>query len=258
MTNFTRAIVRPPARNFSEGLTRVDLGKPDFSSALKQHEDYCQALRECGLEVVTLLPNEQYPDSTFVEDTAVLTKKGAILTNPGAESRIGEVELIKDEVSSSFGEVRAIESPGTLDGGDICEAGDHFFIGVSGRTNEEGAQQLAEILSEFGFTSGFVDIRKIQSILHLKSGLSYIGDNRLVVTKELAGESVFSNYELIEVSSEESYVANCVRVNEVVLIASGFPKFEEQLATRNIKTVSLDMSEYQKMDGGLSCLSLRF
>lgn len=258
MSNFTRAIVRPPGKNFSDGLTSVDLGKPDFSTALKQHDNYCEALRECGLEVLTLLPSVQYPDSTFVEDTVVLTKRVAILTNPGAESRAGEVELIKDEVSLSFGEVRSIESPGTLDGGDICEAGDHFFIGISARTNEEGARQLAGILTEFGYTSEFVDVRKIQSILHLKSGLSYIGDNRLVVINELGGEACFENYELIEVSREESYAANCVRVNEFVLVAEGFPEFAEQLATRNIKTISLDMSEFQKMDGGLSCLSLRF
>ena len=258
MSNFTRAIVRPPDMNFAEGLTSVDLGKPDFLTALKQHEAYCRALNECGLELITLPPNETYQDSTFVEDTAILTERCAVLTRPGAASRSGEVSLIANELVLRFSEVRSIEEPGTLDGGDICEAGNHFFIGLSHRTNEAGAQQLANILSAFEYTSDVVDIRNLNSILHLKSGIAYIGDNRMVVIKELADMDVFSSYDLILVDEDEAYAANCVQVNNRVLLASGFPKFAAQLDRLGVKTVAVDMSEFQKMDGGLSCLSLRF
>src|SRR4029078_7239496 len=144
MSNFTRAIVRPPGPHFSDGLTTVDLGIPDYEVALKQHIYYVAALNACGLEVSSLPIDDSHPDSTFVEDTAILTRRCAILTRPGAESRRGEVESIGRELKNSFNEVRSISGPGTVDGGDICEAGDHFFIGVSARTNEDGARQLAE------------------------------------------------------------------------------------------------------------------
>jgi dimethylargininase len=149
-----------------------------------------------------------------------------------------------------------IEAPGTLDGGDICEAGEHFFLGVSQRTNEEGARQLAAHLGSMGFTSEVVDVRGIQSILHLKSGVSYIGDNTVVVIEEMAG--MFSGYERIVVAREESYAANCVRVNNGVLVAAAYPRLVGELRERGFDPLELDMSEFQKMDGGLSCLSLRF
>src|ERR1044072_578949 len=149
---FTKAIVRPPGANFAAGLTTVDLGAPDFARALKQHEAYCQALESCGLDVIRLAPDEQHPDSTFVEDTAVLTARGAVITRPGAPSRLGETNQIIPLVREHFSNVHSIEGPGTVDGGDVCEAGEHFFIGVSQRTNEHGARQLAGILESLGYS----------------------------------------------------------------------------------------------------------
>jgi dimethylargininase len=143
-----------------------------------------------------------------------------------------------------------------LDGGDICEAGEHFFLGVSHRTNEEGARQLAASLASNGFTSEVVDVRGVQSILHLKSGVSYIGENTLVVIEEMAG--LFPGYERIVVTREESHAANCVRVNDRVLVPAGYPRLAGELRVRGFDPLELDMSEFQKMDGGLSCLSLRF
>ncbi len=146
----------------------------------------------------------------------------------------------------------------TLDGGDICEAGEHFFIGVSHRTNEEGARQLAAHLASLGYTSSVIDIRKMASILHLKSGISYIGENTMVVMKEMAEYSAFQTFERIVVAPEDSYAANCVRVNDRVFTAEGYPKFGKALNERGFKPLPLAMSEFRKMDGGLSCLSLRF
>ena len=255
---FTRAIVRIPGTNFAAGLTTVDLGIPHFDRVLEQHARYCEALSECGLELTVLNADLRYPDSTFVEDTAVLTKKGAILTRPGAPTREGEVEAIKPILQSFFDPLPCIEAPGTLDGGDICEAEDHFFLGVSHRTNEEGAAQLAAYLSQLGYSSSVIDIRVMTSILHLKSGISYIGDNTLVVMEEMADNPQFRNFDLVRVSLEESYAANCVRINERVLVPAGFPEILEELRQRGFSPLALDMSEFQKMDGGLSCLSLRF
>ena len=258
MPQFKRAIVRPPASTFADGLTRVDLGAPDYNRALQQHQEYCNALRTCGLSLVHLEPIPDFPDSTFVEDTALLTERGVILTRPGAASRSGEVAAIEPVLRESFPELRRIDPPGTVDAGDVCEAGDHFFIGLSHRTNEIGALQLATFLNEFGYTTSLIDIREISNILHLKSGIAFLGDDRLVAIDELAERPEFRGFELIRVSPEEEYAANCLSVNGKVLIAAGFPLFEEQLDKLGLDVIALEMSEFQKMDGGLSCLSLRF
>jgi dimethylargininase len=253
---FTEAIVRIPGRNFAQGLTTVQLGVPQFELVLAQHAEYCAALRGCGLTVTTLEADLDHPDSTFVEDTAMVTARSAMLTRPGARSREGEVAAMRPVLRRFFPALGEIEAPGTLDGGDICEAGNHFFLGVSQRTNEEGARQLATHLASEGYTSGVVDVRGIQSILHLKSGVSYVGENTLVVIEEMA--RMFSGYELIVVVREESYAANCVRVNDRVLVAAGYPRLVGELRERGFSPLELDISEFQKMDGGLSCLSLRF
>ena len=255
---FRNAIVRIPGSNFAEGLTTVNLGVPCYERAVQQHSRYCKALEECGLMLTILDADLRYPDSTFVEDTAVLTPRGAILTRPGVPSRESEVAAIRETLGSFFPDIVKIEAPGTLDGGDICEAEGHFFLGLSHRTNEEGVRQLAARLAVQGYTSSVIDVRGMTTILHLKSGISYIGNNTIVVMGEMAGNEVFRNYELIRVSAEESYAANCVRVNEQVLVAAGYAHLIEELADRGFNPLALDMSEFQKMDGGLSCLSLRF
>jgi dimethylargininase len=216
---FTRAIVRIPGSNFAQGLTTVQLGIPDFERVLAQHARYCEALRAGGLAVTTLEADPEHPDSTFVEDTAVVTSRSAMLTRPGARSREGEVAAIRPILRRFFPTLREIEPPGTLDGGDICEAGNHFFLGVSQRTNEEAARQLADHLASEGHTSEVVDVRGMKSILHFKSGVSYLGENTLVTIEEMAG--MFAGYERIVVAREESYAANCVRVNDSVLVAAG-------------------------------------
>lgn len=264
---FQYAIVRRPGSNFAEGLTSVDLGVPEYSRVLEQWTAYCAALESCGLSLTRLEADLQHPDSTFVEDTVVLTPLShagsAMLTRPGAASRLGEVAAIAGAVRGFYTDAAQIEAPGTLDGGDICEAGSHFFLGISKRTNEEGARQLAEHLAGLGFSSSLVDVREMTSILHLKSGISYIGpgnagQNTLVVMEEMAEWPQFAGFDLLRVSAEESYAANCVRVNDRVLVANGYPNLTEELRRRGFAPFELDMSEFRKMDGGLSCLSLRF
>ena len=260
---FRNAIVRVPGSNFAEGLTTVDFGVPEYATVLEQWEVYCAALENCGLILTRLDADLRHPDSTFVEDAAVVTPHGAMLTRPGAASRMGEVEAIAPVVRGFYPEAAQIGAPGTLDGGDICEAGRHFFLGLSHRTNEEGARQLAVHLAREGYTSSCVDVRGMTSILHLKSGISYVGpgpagEETLVVMEEMADWPEFAAYDLLRVSPEESYAANCVRVNDRVLVAAGHPRMTEELARRGYDPLVLEMSEFRKMDGGLSCLSLRF
>jgi len=255
---FTRAIVKEPCANFAKGLTTVDLGKPDLKVVLRQHQAYCEALESCGLELIRLPPDEKHPDSTFVEDMAVLTPRGAVVTWPGARSRFGEVESIAQVVEKYFNSVQWIKKPNTLDGGDVCEAGEHFFIGISRRTSGNGARQLAAYLNAFGYTTSLIDIRGLSNILHLKSGIAYLSGRRLVVIDALRNVPEFSDYDLICLNSTEEYAANCLSLNGRILIASGFRSVKRELELLGYPTISLDMSEFQKMDGGLSCLSLRF
>ena len=253
-----QAIVRKPAASFSAGLTTANLGAPDYARALEQHHAYCAALQRCGLSLTRLEPDDLHPDSTFIEDTAVLVDGSAVVSRPGAPSRAGEVASVARVLAQVLSEVHKIEEPGTLDGGDVCEAGSHYFIGISERTNEAGAQQLSRFLVALGRSYSFIDIRGINGLLHLKSGVASLGDNRLVVVDALARVREFSAYELVGVPKGEEYAANCVRINDTVLIAKGYSEFAASLATLGYQTIELDMSEFQKLDGGLSCLSLRF
>ena len=255
---FKNAIVRLPGANFDAGLTTVSLGRPEFARVLQQHAAYCAALVECGLQLTTLDADLRHPDSTFVEDAAIVTERGAILMRPGAASRAGEVEAIRPALERFFPRMPAIEAPGTVDGGDICEAGEHFFLGISQRTNEEGARQLATHLAALGYSSSTVDVREMTTILHLKSGIAYIGENTLVVMEEMAANPQFAGFNLVRVCEQESYAANCVLVNARVLIPAGYPRLTAELVARGFDPLPLEMSEFRKMDGGLSCLSLRF
>jgi dimethylargininase len=254
----TQAIVRRPGKNFGEGLTTAGLGAPDYARTIEQHQAYCSALEHCGLTLTLLEPDPRHPDSTFVEDTALTTEKFVVLTLPGAPSRVKEVALMKKALAGFYSTMHSIREPGTLDGGDICQADNHFFIGISKRTNQAGAEQLSEILASYKYTSSFVDIRSAEGILHLKSGLAYLGDNRLVVIDSLASHEQFCDYDVIRVTPAEQYAANCLPVNGSVLIAAGYPVLERSLRALGYETLPLEMSEFQKMDGGLSCLSLRF
>ena len=244
------AITRKPGPNFSAGITTSALGSPDYAKAMTQHAAYCEALRKCGLEVVTLEADERYPDGCFVEDTAVVTPEVAIITRPGADSRRGE-ELEIKLVLEKYRKIEQITAPGTLDGGDILRADKHFYIGLSQRTNKEGAAQLSGILAGYGYTSSTVNV---QAGLHLKSGIAYLGKGRFIGVEEFSFITDSSNYILLD--PEESYSANCLRINDFLLIPEGFPKSKEELTALGYNLIDLDMSEFRKMDGGLTCLSV--
>jgi len=251
---FTKAIVRKPSTTFSQGLSSSKLGSPDYQLCLKQHQAYVEALKICGLEVIELEVEEDFPDSTFVEDTAIVTEKCAIITHPGHETRRGEVSSIENELKK-YRPIEQIKAPGTLDGGDIMQVEDHFYIGLSNRTNKEGADQLTSFLNKYGYTASTIDVK---DILHLKSGVNYIGDGIIVLMESLKDLKEVATYEKMLIKPEETYASNCVRINDCIVMAKGFPDTKKKLSTTPYKIIELDMSEFEKMDGGLSCLSLRF
>jgi dimethylargininase len=255
---FTRAIVRPPAGTFAAGITSAGLGPPDLALALEQHDAYCRTLERLGLSLVRLAPDPDFPDSTFVEDAAIVTARGAILTRPGAASRAGEVAALGAALGKWFPGLAEITGPGTVDGGDVCEAGQHFFVGLSERTTPEGAARLAGWLARDRFSSSVIDIRAMPGLLHLKTGLSWLGERRLLAAGEIAGHEALCGWEIVRVPEGEDYAANCIRVNDALLVARGFPATSALLGGLGYGLVPLAMSEYRKMDGGLSCLSLRW
>ncbi len=252
---FTRAIVRKPGQSFVNGITAANLGKPNLSLALDQHAAYVEALATCGLAVTILPADENYPDSTFVEDTAILTPRAAILTNPGAAGRNGEKEAIAPIIEQFYADLDRIIAPGTLDGGDVMDVNGHFYIGLTARTNAEGARQFITILEKNGYSGATVSLN---AFLHLKTGVSWIGDRDLLAAGELMDNPAFSAFKSIPVASDETYAANCIRVNDQVLVPAGFPGVKKALTQRGYHLIEVEMSEFQKMDGGLSCLSLRF
>jgi dimethylargininase len=250
---FTHAITRLPGKNFADGLTTSTLGRPSYPLILQQHEAYRRALQDLGLEVILLPAEPSFPDAYFVEDPAIVTPKIAVITRPGAPSRQGE-ELTLEPILKQFRPVVHIDSPGTVEGGDILMVGNHFFIGLSDRTNKEGAKQLARILEEAGHTAETVPMA---AGLHLKSGVNWVGKNTLLVTNALADHPAFSGYGKILVDPDEEYAANTLWVNDALLTPKGFPKTFAKLTRLGVRVIELDVSEVQKMDGGLTCTSLR-
>lgn len=255
---FTHALLRLPGENLAQGLTQSGEGAPDPALALEQHRHYRAALEAAGLALTVLPADPRHPDGCFVEDTALLTARGAILTRPGAPSRRGETDAIAAALAPAFPDLARIDAPGTVDAGDVCEADGHFLIGLSARTSEAGAAQLAGLLGDFGYRSDLIDIRSIRTLLHLKSGITYLGDGRLLATKDIPRHPALAAYERIEVPHAEGYAANALRVNDRVLIAAGYPGTRAMIESLGFETVALEMSEFRKLDGGLSCLSLRW
>lgn len=252
---FKNAIVRKPAKSMVNGITEADLGLPDYDLACQQHADYIVALQECGLEVLVLEANEDYPDSCFVEDPALFTSKSAILTNPGAESRRGEVAIIESAVRQFRDYIEQIESPAYLEGGDVMMIGDHFYVGLSDRTNQQGVEQLSQALKKHGMTCSAIELTEV---LHLKTGVVYLENNILVASGEFLTKPEFQDFKVLEVPSDEAYAANCVWINDTVLVPAGFPKTSQKIKDCGYTIREIEMSEFQKLDGGLSCLSLRF
>lgn len=252
---FENIIVKKPGKSYVNGLTTSDLGTPDYELLLQQHEAYIKGLKKCDVNIIELPLNEKFPDSTFVEDTAVLTKDFAIVCNPGIDSRNDEPKEIEPTLEKFYKTRDYIVSPGYVDGGDVLQIEKKFYIGLSDRTNQAGAEQFKEIVEKYGYEAVIV---QIEEFFHLKTGVSYIGNNTVVVAGEFIEHPLFKDFEKVIVPEEEEYAANCIRVNDYVIVPEGFTKTIENIEKAGFKTIAVPMSEFQKHDGGLSCLSLRF
>jgi dimethylargininase len=252
---FRNAIVRLPSPSIINGLATADLGKPDYELALEQHSEYVRILSSLGIKVKVLEANIQMADSVFIEDVALCTSACAIVTSPGAVSRQPETVGLKQVLQEYYANVEEIRFPGTLEAGDVMMADNHFFIGISDRTNTEGADQLISILKKYGMTGSKVSVGKM---LHLKSGISFLGNNTILSAGEFKGRKEFSSFDRIDIDNDEIYAANSLWINGTVIVPAGFPKTREKIEKAGYPTIVTDVSEFRKVDGGLSCLSLRF
>ena len=252
---FKNAIVKTPSQSMINGITSAGLGQPDYSKALMQHQDYTKALQECGLEVTVLEADENFPDSTFVEDVALCTPHCAIITNPGAESRNQEIHSMIPAIEKHYKNIEYIQAPGTIEAGDIMMVGDHYYIGLSERTNQQGANQMIAFLNKYGMQGSVVTMN---DFLHLKTGVNYLENNNLLASGEFLNKPDFARFNISEIATDEAYATNSVWVNDTILTPKGFPKTKFIIENLGYTIREVDVSEFQKLDGGLSCLSLRF
>ena len=255
---FSNVIVKRPCPSVCDGITSApELGKPDYEKALRQHDKYIEALKKCGVNVTVLEADDEYPDSCFVEDVAVVTRRCAIVTNPGAETRNGETAAIVPILEKFYApqDIHHIQAPGTLEGGDVMMVGDTFYVGLSARTNEEGIAQFRTILEKYDFRCEAVPLEKV---LHLKTGVNYLENNNMLVSGEFIDKPCFAQYDRTRIPESEAYAANCIWVNGTVIVPEGYPAVKAAVEALGYPVLLVDTSEFRKIDGGLSCLSLRF
>ncbi|AZZ65356.1 N(G),N(G)-dimethylarginine dimethylaminohydrolase [Metamycoplasma phocicerebrale] len=261
---FKRFIVRKPGKSMVEGINDwaelAHLGKPVYEKAAKQWEDYVKTIKSLGIEVIELKALEEYPDSCFVEDPVVIIpNKLAIMTNPGDKTRNGEKLEMEKEIKKLFPEdkIKYIKAPGYMDGGDVLPIGNTYYIGLSKRTNQEAIDQFTEFVKPLGIKVVAIPVNQF---LHLKTGTTYIENNNLLVTGEFEQTPEFQQYNLIKVPKEEDYAVNVIYINGTLYMPSGYPKTKEMLSKlKGYKgIVESDTSEYKKIDGGFTCLSVRF
>ena len=252
---FTHAVVRKPAKSVIKGLRAVDIGSPDYDQMICDHDHYVEALMSAGVEVINLTALNEFPDGQFVEDTALCLPKAAILMRPGAPSRLGEVNEIAPKIRELFEDVYEIDDHGYIEGGDILVTGKEILVGRSARTDEKGVRQLSEIVTPLGYV-----IREVftpPEILHFKTDCSLLGPYEILSTKRLQSSGCFDGYSVINVADGEEAAANAIRVNDYVIMPAGFPRTRAILEEYGYKVKVINNTECAKLDGGMSCLSLR-
>ena len=252
---FTHAIVRQPAKSIVKGLRAVDIGSPDYDQMICDHNDYVEALVSAGVKVISLTALDKFPDGQFVEDTALCLPEAVILMRPGAPSRLGEVCEIEPQLRDLFKAVYEIEKPGHMEGGDILVTGKEILVGRSARTNANGVSQLSEIVTPLGYVMR--EVFTPPEILHFKTDCSLIGPDEILSTKRLQASGCFDGYRVINVADGEEASANAIRVNDYLIMPAGFPKTRAILEDHGYKVKVINNTECAKLDGGMSCLSLR-
>jgi dimethylargininase len=249
------ALTREPARALDAcELTYREREPIEAAVAAAQHRGYREALEACGARVVTLPAVEELPDSVFVEDTAIVLDEVAVLTRPGVESRRGEVILIEPEVARLRPVVR-VEPPATLEGGDVLSLGRTLYVGLSPRTNAEGVAALRRLAAPYGYEVVAVELR---GCLHLKTGCSGLDEETVLVNPDWVDAAVFRGREVVTVDASEPWAANVLSVGGPVCVSSAFPRTAEALAARGFDVRAVEVSEFAKAEGGMTCMSLLF
>jgi len=248
------AIVRDPGPDAAEGLT-AQSGTPLCLEQLQhQHAAYCDALEALGVELIRLDPAPGFPDAYFVEDTAVVTPEIAVIARCGALERRGEEQSVA-RVLGCYRSLTKIRAPGTLDGGDVMIVGRQVFIGLSRRTNPQGAAQLARVLAPYDYQCTLVTV---DDGLHLKSSVTHIGDRQLLLTPSWAERPAFDGYDKILVDPSEDHACNTLWINHHLIMPQGYPQTHALLKATGKSLVELPTDQFRRMDGGLTCLSIRF
>ena len=253
---FTHAITRAPAPSVIRGLRAVDTGTPDLALMQRHHADYVAALRATGAEVIELPPLPDYPDALFVEDTALCLREGAVVMRPGAPSRAGEAAEMAPTLRDLYDEVVEIAGPGTIEGGDILTTEHEILVGRSARTDAAGIAELAGLVARWGYK--LREVITPPGVLHFKTDCSLLDAETILSTTRLAASGCFEGYRVLHIPEGEEAAANTIRFNDVVLMPAGFPRTAEMLQGAGYDLREIGNSECAKLDGGMSCLSLRF
>jgi dimethylargininase len=256
-THFTHAITRRPSASITRGLRAVDTGTPDLALMQVHHDTYIAALRETGATVIELPPLDAYPDGVFVEDTALCLPQGAVIMRPGAASRLGEAAEMAPHLRALYGQVVQITGNDSfIEGGDILVTEREILVGRSARTNAAGIAELTALISPWGHT-----VREVHTppgVLHFKTDCSLLDADTVLSTKRLSASGCFTGYKVLDVPEGEEAAANTIRFNDLILMPSGFPKTREAITAAGFTVREIGNSECAKLDGGMSCLSLRF
>ena len=250
-----KALVRPASPRLAEGIvTHIERQPLDYHLALKQWEGYIEAMEQGGWEIVEVPPADDCPDGVFVEDTVVMFRNIAVLTRPGAESRRPEVSSVEETVEELGCSINRIRSPGTLDGGDVLKVGNTIYVGSGGRTNADGLRQLSTILGPLGATVIAVP-GPLRSVLHLKSAVTALPDGTVIGFPPLVDDPGF--FPRFTAVPEESGAHVVNLGGNKILMAADCPKSEAMFATLGFEPVTVDISEFEKLEGCVTCLSVR-
>ena len=254
-TSFASAITRCPAASAVDGLRAQDMGEVDVHIMARHHRDYIDALRHAGAEVTELSALSDFPDGQFVEDTALCLPDLAVMMRPGAETRRGEVAPMRDTLSPLFQNIADI-TDGFIEAGDILTTPSEVLVGLSARTNLAGANALQAILDRYGYQMRM--LKTPPDVLHFKTDCSLIDDHCILSTERLASSGCFDGYQILLVPEGEEPAANMIRYNDYIIMPAGFPKTQAMLKAAGFDILAVGNSECAKIDGGMSCLSLRF
>lgn len=253
---FNTAIVREPSVSVVNGLRANDRCGPTYEGVKAEHDAYIVALRNAGIEVTILPPLASFPDSIFVEDPALVFTGGAILLRPGTPSRVHETSELAPVLRDMFETVLELPAPGQADGGDIMYTPKGVLIGLSARTDKAGADALISCVEKLGGKAQIAETPK--GVLHFKTASSLLDDETVISTAALADAAVFEDFRKFVVSEGEEPAANVLRVNDVVFASAYYPRTLEMLDKEGYKVVPLRTAEIEKIDAGLSCMSLRW